>query len=173
MLWRSAAGGVGVAEGAGPLVVAAGEGLVGPSVVVVDVVVVAAEWSEVGDVGGSALGVGGAVVEVAVGGGAAASGEGTGAVSGFDVAALRRGGSPAGGAVGDDLSGVGVGDGVTPFGVVLVVGDLAGDVGDDRSVAGELSGMFNKPGQRVEIDMEVDHAAAAGLGGVVGAVEEV
>jgi hypothetical protein len=37
------------------LVVAAGEGVIGPSVVVVEVVVVAAEGSEVLDVGGSAL----------------------------------------------------------------------------------------------------------------------
>jgi hypothetical protein len=45
------------------LVVAAGEWLVGPGVVVVEVVVVAAERSEVLDVGGSAFRVGGAVVQ--------------------------------------------------------------------------------------------------------------
>ena len=51
-----AVGGVGVAEWAGPLVVAVGEGLVAPLVAVsYDVVVVGAEGCEVGDGGGAAF----------------------------------------------------------------------------------------------------------------------
>ena len=39
------------------------------------------------------------------------------------------------------MSGVGIGDGVPPFGFGLVFGDLAGDVGDlDVSVGGDLAG---------------------------------
>ena len=53
-----------MAESAGPLVVAVGEGCVGPSVLVADAVVVAAEWSEVVFVRRPTVGPGGAVVEV-------------------------------------------------------------------------------------------------------------
>jgi hypothetical protein len=87
---------VGVAEAAGPLVVAVGEWLVGPSVLVSDVVVVPAEWAEVGFGGGSSVCPGGAVVEVAADCGYAAAGEDTGRVACFDVASLCGGGAASG-----------------------------------------------------------------------------
>ena len=62
-------------------------------------------------------------------------------MAGFDVAALAGGGPAAGDAVVDDLAGVGMGQGPTPFGVRLVFCDLAGDVGDDRPVSGQLAGI--------------------------------
>ena len=36
------------------------------------------------------------------------------------------------------------------------VGDLAGDVGDDRAVAGELSGILIQTGEGGEVDLDVD-----------------
>jgi hypothetical protein len=70
------------------LVVAVGEFEQLPGCVVADHVVVSAEWPEVVVVGWSALGEGFAVIEVAVVGRLAASGEDTGGVEGLEVAAL-------------------------------------------------------------------------------------
>ena len=73
-----------MAEFGGPFVFAVWEGLVDPSGLVADdVVVVAAEGGEVGGDGGPALCVGDAVVEVAVGG----VGTDSPAVSAVDVTA--------------------------------------------------------------------------------------
>jgi len=73
-----------VAESAGPEVVAAGEGLVFPSGLVADAVVVAAGGDEMVDPGGSAFGPGDPMVEIAGGGGHPTSGEDTGGVAGLD-----------------------------------------------------------------------------------------
>jgi hypothetical protein len=89
--------------------------LVVPAGVVSDVVVVAAEGSEVGHFGGSAVGPRLAVVEVAVHCGHPTTGENTVPVPSFEVAPLGSGGSSSGGAVVDDLAGVGVGESPPPF----------------------------------------------------------
>jgi hypothetical protein len=80
---------------------------------VADHVVVAAEWGEVVGAGDAALGEGFAVVEVAVVGGLAASGEDTGWVDGLEMALLGDGGSPGDGSGGYRLALVG--DGECPF----------------------------------------------------------
>ena len=116
--------------------VAGGERLVGPVGVVSEVVVVAAERCQVAGVGGSTVGPGLAVVEVAVDGRHPTAGKDTGPLAGFDVAALGGGGSAAGNPVVDHESGVGVGQSPPPFRSRLVFCDLAGDVGDDRPIPG-------------------------------------
>ena len=130
--------------------------MVGPSGSVFDLVVVAAERGEVVDIGGSTFRPGGAMVEVAVGGRHPTTGENTGAVAAFDLAPLAGFGPAAGSAVGDDLAGVGIGEGPPPFGSLLLFGDLAGEVGDDWSVAGEFAGVVGEPGQSFQVDLEVD-----------------
>ena len=72
---------------AGPAIAVVVSADVAPSGMVFDAVVVAAQGCEVLFVGLAAFGVTRGVVEVAVGGGHAASGEDTGVVSGFDCAA--------------------------------------------------------------------------------------
>jgi hypothetical protein len=112
------------------------------------------------------------MVEVAVGGGYATAGEDAGGVACFDLSSLGSGGSAAGGAVVEGLAGVGVGDGPPPGGVVLLLGDLAGDVGDDRTEPGQFPRMLGEFGEGGEVDVEVDAASAAAAGLLV-AVEEV
>ena len=113
----------------------------GPSVAVSDLMVVAAEGGEVVEAGRSTLGPGGLVVEVAVDGGHSTAREDAGRVAGLDVAGLSDAGTPAGGAVVDHLAVLG--DGESPFGLlVLLFCDLAGDVGDDRSVSGQFAGVL-------------------------------
>jgi hypothetical protein len=76
--WFLVAGGVGVAEAAGALVVAAGDSPVGPPHPVFDHdVVVAAEGPEVDVVGGSTLSPRDPVIEVTVRGGGATAGKHT------------------------------------------------------------------------------------------------
>lgn len=95
--------------------VAVGEWLVFPEVLVSSGVVVAAEGDEVADAGGSAFGVGDAVVEVALGGGHAAPGEYAGGVEGFDDTFLADEGSAYRGADVGGQSGLGVVEGDSPF----------------------------------------------------------
>ncbi len=90
-------------------------------------------------VGRAALRPGFAVVEVAVLGGHAASGEDAGRVAGVDLSFDRCGGSSSGGAGGYGLSVVG--DHIGSLGVVLVCGYLAGDVGYDRAHPGQFAGL--------------------------------
>ncbi len=118
------------------MVVAVGEGLVGPVGVVSGLVVVAAEGCEVVGGGGSAVGPGLAVVEVAFGGGDATAGEDAVGVASFDLAALEVGGPSSGYTVVDGHTAVTIGQGPAPFGSGLVFCDLAGDVGDDRPISG-------------------------------------
>jgi hypothetical protein len=126
--------------------------------------VVSAEWCEFVGPGVAGLGIWFAVVEVTFDCGHPASGGDTGPVSGMDVAFLRGVGASSGGSVVYDHSGVGVGDGVPPFGLLLVLGDLAGDVGDDRSVSGEFSGVVVEFGEGGEINMDVDSAFPGPVG---------
>ena len=102
------------------------------------------------------------VVLVAPGGAAAAAGGLAGAVAGGDVGLVGGGGAAAEGAV-VQQSAVLVGDAVAPGRpVFLVEGDLAGDVGDDRSPAGDEGRVVVEAHQGGQVDAEVDHAAARG-----------
>jgi hypothetical protein len=47
---------------------------------------------------------------------------------------------------------------VTPFRFVLVGGDLAGDVGDHRTVSEDFSWVFVGPGKRGQVDMNIDYS---------------
>ncbi|MFW2340863.1 MAG: hypothetical protein ACN4GK_12495 [Acidimicrobiia bacterium] len=77
------------------------------------------------------------MVEVACGGGHAAAGEDAGRIMGNYMPSLSCGGSAPGGAVSDGHAGVGVCDDVSPrCPLGLLLGDLAGDVGDYWSVSG-------------------------------------
>jgi hypothetical protein len=49
-----------------------------------------------------------------------------------------------------------IGDHKRPLAVSLFSGHLAGDVGDHRSHPQELSGSLAEPGQRLEVDPELD-----------------
>lgn len=139
-LWGwSAAGGVFVAEAAGPDVVAASDWDIGPPVFVALAVVVAAEGAEFVDGGVTGLGPGFGVVEVGFVCWHPTSRGDTGPVSCGYPPFLFCVGSAFGGPVVYDESGVGVGDDKPPFGVFLWLGDLAGDVGDDRPVPGEVT----------------------------------
>jgi hypothetical protein len=51
----------------------------------------------------------------------------------------------------------------------LFCGDFAGNVGDDRPVAGEFAGMFSKPSEGVEVGLDMDPTGGA----VRGAGEEI
>ena len=123
------------AEGAGPLVGVGVDEVEFPAAFVFGAVVVFTEGVEVVVVGGSAVYPALAVVEVGVDRGGATAGEDTVGVAGFDSSSLAAGGSSTGGAVGDDL--VVVYYMPAPFGVLLL-GYLAGDVGEDGSPSGDL-----------------------------------
>ncbi len=102
------------------------------------------------------MGVFDPMVDVGVDGGGAAAGVDAGGVLGFDLAALGGGGSAAGDPVAERLAGVGVVDGVAPLAAGLGFGDLAGEVGDHRPVAGQLAGVVVGSGEGFQVDMEVD-----------------
>ena len=135
----------------------------GPSDAVADgVVVVSAEGIETGAAGGSVLGPSGAVVQVAAAGRYPAAGEDAGAVAGLDGAALRCCGASAGGAVVERQPGVGVGDAEAPLASAVGFGDLAGDVGDHRPVAGELARRLGESAEGGEIDTEFHDTESIG-----------
>src|SRR5262245_3301968 len=105
--------------------------------VVAELVMMCAERIEILDEGRSTLGPGCAVVAVGAGGRLAAVRCAAGFVAGSDVFAVFERGSTSDEAVVEQLS-IGVIDVVAPGGFVLVVvGDLSGDVGDDGSPAGD------------------------------------
>ena len=89
----------------------------------------------------------------------------------FDVTPLRRGRSAACGARAERLARLGIGDGVAPFGVRLLVGNLTGDVGDNGSESVEVSGVVSKAGQCVEVCSQMYYSSRALR--VVSALEEV
>jgi hypothetical protein len=79
---------------------------------------------------------------------------------------LMGGGPTASGPVVYHQFGFGIGDGVPPLGPLLLFGDLAGDVGDDRTEPGQIARVVGESGQSGEIDMDVDSALSApGMGG--------
>ena len=81
------------------------------------------------------------VVEIAVDRWHSTTRKDTPGVPGFHVAAERGAGAPFGDAVDDEVTGLSVGDAPSPLGVFLFLGDLAGDVGDHRAVALQLTRM--------------------------------
>src|SRR5215472_394112 len=130
--------------------------------VVFESVVVAAEGFEVVGVGWSAAGVGAAVVGVAGGGGSAAVGGAAGQIAQADVAQVGGAGSAADRAGVEELP-VFVGEAVLPGGGVgLVEGDVAGDLGQDGSPAGDQGGVLVEAEQGGQAHAEVDHAAPVG-----------
>ena len=101
-----------------------------------------------------------AVVDLAGGGAAAAAGGAAAAIAGSDEGVFGGVGSAAGVAVVQQFAVI-VGDGPFPGRVgVLVVGDLAGDVGDDGSEAGDEGGVVVQFGEGAQFDLDVDDAAA-------------
>ncbi len=153
--------GIGVAEWAGPYVVAVGGSAVDPAGQVADVVVVGAAWGVVWLRCWAALGVGHDVVDVARGGGRPAAFRHAGRMVHFDASPEAGGRSAPGDSVVDDVAGFGVGDPVAPLLTVAVLGDPAGDVSDDRTVSGKFSRMFGESGERFEIDVDVYDAFLA------------
>ena len=107
-----------------------------PARLVSDPVISPAERDEVVDPRRPSLCPGLAMVEVAVDGRHPTTRKDAVALASLDVASLGGGRPAAGDAVVDDLAGIGIGQGPPPLGAVLTFGDLAGDVGDHRSVAG-------------------------------------
>jgi hypothetical protein len=96
------------------------------------------------------------MVEVTVAGGHTAAREDAGPVAGFDVASLPAVGPPPRSSLVERHPGVGVGDGPSPLGLVLLGGDLAGEVGDDRPVPGQFSGILGQSDERGQVDVEID-----------------
>ncbi len=131
------------------MVVAVGEAVELPEVVFGGVVV-AAQGVLVPVGGGSPVGVADAVVEVAVGGWDAASGEYTAGVPSLNVAALSGGGAAAGDPGPHGSSCCRVGDHDVPSRGGL--GDLAGDVGKDGSPSGDVAGMVVQLSECFEVD---------------------
>jgi hypothetical protein len=128
---------------------------------VADDVVVPAEGREVRHRSGTASGVRDAVIEIAFSSGHAATGVDAGAVASVDITLLLCGRPVVSGADEDEISGVRVGDGESYLGGSMGLCHLASDVGDDRFVSAELSGVVGELGEGAEIDVDVDGTAAA------------
>lgn len=149
-----------------------GEWLVNPSRLAFDAVVMATERGEIGGYGRPTFAVRRSVIDIAIGGRHPATREDAGGLVGLDLTLLIGGRPPAGDSVVDDPAGVWIGCLKPPLGLGLVVGYLAGDVGDDRPVAGQLAGVVGKPCQSVEIYVDVDNATLAVLARALEKVEE-
>lgn len=156
MGWQG--GGVGVAEFGCPLVRTVGGGLMVPSVLMADAVVMPAERIEVFGGGGTTFGVRSAVIEIASCGGHTTSNKDAGRAADFHCSSLRPGWSASGGAMIDEVSGSGIGDGVSPLLIGLRFCDLSGNVGDHRPIPSEFAWMICKPDQRFEINMNINHS---------------
>ncbi len=89
-------------------------------------------------------------------------------MEGFDDAASLLVGAAAGGP--HRYRPVSVGDHIAPFGVMVVGGDLAGDVGDDGPVSGQVAGSVGEPGEGGQVDGERDRPS---MGTLPDAFEEV
>ncbi len=129
-LWRSLAGGVGVAESACPSVSACLEALECPAAVF-EAVVGAAQRCEVPGDCRPAFGPGGSVIEVAVCCWGAASGEDTCLILRLDRPALGRCRATSGGSGVERFIRCGVCDRVAPLRVWLLVGNVACNVCND------------------------------------------
>src|SRR5262245_141435 len=102
------------------------------------------------------------MVKVADPAGAIATGELTSSVASQNERFLGGGGSSVGMAVVQQPS-VAVGDRVTPQRVgLLIQRDLSGDVGQDRSPAGDQRRVVRQPHQGRQVDLYVDHPSARG-----------
>jgi hypothetical protein len=119
------------------------------------VVVVSTEWFEFFDRGVVVLGPGEGMVDVTVVTVHPAGGEDTFGISDLDETFLGSGGPSPGGEDVDEL--VLVVDPVPPFRLVGISDQLAGDVGDDWSPSGYLSGLVIQFQQRGQVDPDIDH----------------
>jgi len=79
------------------------------------------------------------------------------------VARLRGGWSAPGHTGLDRFTGVRISHRVGPSAVLLLPGDLAGDVGDDRTPARDVGGVLIETQQGGEIDPDLDPAPAGGV----------
>ena len=138
---------------------------------VLEPVVVTAEWCEISDVCGSAFRPREGVVDVALCGGHSAVRENACQVAGFDASLLVGRWPPAGGAVPERVLGIGVGDSDPPL--TGGVGRLAGDVGDDRAPSRNLTRIVSQSHQRLEIDLDVRGGSLASCGGLICSGEQV
>ena len=107
------------------------------------------------------------MVEVAVDGGHPTTRKHAGPVPGFDMATLPGIGPPSGDAVVHHLAGVGMGQSPPPFSSGLGFCDLAGDVGNDRPITGQLSRIPSESGQGGQVDVDIDNSAPAAAGMVL------
>lgn len=65
---------------------------------------------------------------------------------------LGGGGSPGGDPGVDHLVVVGVGDRIPPFRLLLLLDDLTGDVGDNRTKPGQFAWILGESGEGFEVD---------------------
>src|SRR5690606_23245954 len=114
-------------------------------------VVAGAQRPQVVDLGGPAETVVDGVVEVAAMGWHGTGRERAGAVPGFDMATLTRGGPPPGDAGDDGEAGGRVGDVELPGAVGVLAGYVAGEIGDHRAPAVQLPGLVGETDERDEI----------------------
>ena len=111
------------------------------------------------------------MVDVAVTRRHPAAREHAGPTSRFDVPPLRRGRSTSSNTCVQRLARFGIRDGVAPFGVRLLVGNLTGDVGNNGSESVEIPSVVSKAGQRVKVHSQMYHSSRALC--VVSALEEI
>jgi len=134
--------------------------------------VVLAQRGKVVGMGGVALRPGDPVVDIALGGRHAAPRVYAGGVDGLDLAALGGVWPAPDYPAADGLPGVGVVDDESPFGVGPAVGNLSCDLANHRPVPGEVARMIGHFGEGGKVGMDED-AAAAGVGGATGALDEI
>ena len=125
-----------MAEAAGPYVVTVGQGFIGPSRSMPDPMVVTAERCQVVDCGGSVLRPSRAVVKIARFGRHPTARKDASRLAGFDMSGLAGVRSPPGRPIVGGVAGFRIGHGPSPFGPVVLFGNLPSDVGDHWPVAG-------------------------------------
>lgn len=74
-----------------------------------------------------------------------------GGASGFDISPLLGGWPSSGGAGREGEAGFCIFDYPAPLSVALPIGNLASDVGNNRAVSGEVSGMVGELRERLEV----------------------
>lgn len=144
-----------MAEGAGPVDFAVRQDLVSPSGLVTDPKVVATKRREILDGGGTAIHPLDSVVEIALGGRDPTAREHTGGAGHLDETPLLcRGPSPRD--AGDDRpSRSGIDHGAAPIGIGLTIGNITGNLANDRTVSGEVAGVVVELRERLEIDADI------------------
>lgn len=138
---------------------AARESLVPPPGLMPDAVVVAAQGDQLVGMSPATVRMANPMIEVTLRSRHATSREDARHIARFDGPPLRSAGAPACGARDDGSTRRRIGHGEPPLRVPLLPGDVAGDVGDHRSVTGQLAGGFGQSCKGIEVDSEVDHAA--------------